>query len=218
MYLKRKRSIRPREFERSNINRIINASKIIRIGRWAFRWSQITYIDIRNSSVLTIQQGTFKGCTNLVHFLGNVISVKDNAFDSCHNLESFQTQDLKFIGYSAFKDCWRLSQFCDVHFDVVRIPDSAFENCKSLSYLKVFAKTMGVKAFYNCFSLSLFINTDKPIFFEAESVFCVDNVICSSKISGDKPKNHTLHLLFEDNQPFPLPKNVYFASGTFSSE
>ena len=200
------------------MNRLINAHKILRIGRWAFRWSQLTYIDIRCSSVLTIQQETFKGCCNLVHFLGDVTTVKNGSFENCHNLRTFQVPELNSIGYSAFKNCWNLESFPRIGFDVKRIPDSAFENCKSLKNLTIFSQILGVNAFANCYSLFLFINTIKPIFFEYRSAYCVANVICSSKIRGDTPKMHTLHLLFEDERPDPMPDRVYCASGKFLSK
>lgn len=119
-------------------------------------------VTIEEGSKLTaIPEAAFDNCPNLTNF--NIPSdcpvavIDNNAFSGCTALESFTIPaHVKLIGLNAFKDCTALKtlNFTANSTADMKINDSAFENCKSLTSIDLSACTalaqIGKNAFRYC--------------------------------------------------------------------
>ena len=108
------------------------------IGRIAFSESAIESISIPKS-VTVIGEGAFAlSLLKSVVIPSSVTSIGRSAFECCYNLESVKIQDmhLSSIGYRAFADCQKLTEF-DIPLSVTSLGEQAFMGCKSLSKVQL---------------------------------------------------------------------------------
>ena len=108
------------------------------------------------SSVKTIAQSSFKGCSNLeaISFPRNLQSIGRDAFVGCNALTTISFQDnLQVIGNNAFKGCEKLQRFT-FSKKLTTIGAHAFDGCKSLTYVNIpgNVSSIGEGAFANCTS------------------------------------------------------------------
>lgn len=90
---------------------------------------------------------------NSVFISDNIVSIGNNAFESCESLVNViisANNSLNSIGDNTFKDCKNLNSFNIGN--VTKIGKSAFENCISLGAVEFSnnVNEIGEKAFYNC--------------------------------------------------------------------
>lgn len=85
-----------------------------------------------------------------------VVSIKEEAFSDCKNLESFTIEieygspaDYLNIGDGAFRGCSLKS----VSIGAEKIGQRVFEGCKSLEYAEIYGTELGVKTFAGCENL-----------------------------------------------------------------
>lgn len=106
------------------------------IGPYAFAYSQITKVNLTNSSVSTIDKFAFNMCSELTEVILN--------------------NSLKEIKLYAFSNCTKLSRF-EMSSGINAIGEHAFDRCESLSAINLpkTLKTIDSYAFANCLSLAV---------------------------------------------------------------
>tara|TARA_Y100000992_G_scaffold64138_1_gene39448 strand:+ start:12 stop:1067 length:1056 start_codon:yes stop_codon:yes gene_type:complete len=113
---------------------------------------------IIGSSVTSINEGAFVGCTNLAELtIGNsVTSIGDSAFYQCSSLASVNIPDsVQIIGNAAFDGCTGLASLT-IGDSVTTIGDYAFRDCTSLASVKIpdSVTIIGEGAFWECTGLA----------------------------------------------------------------
>ncbi len=126
------------------------------IESFAFNDSGITSINMKN--VKTLDNYTFKGCTNLRNVVlpAGLTSILENTFENCCSIESITfPETLTTIGKYAFKNCTNLESV-DFPESLTTINNEAFRNCSSIKEV-VFPEsitTIGASSFKDCESLT----------------------------------------------------------------
>ena len=146
----------------------------VTVGDTATAIGQYAFSDCNNLAELTVPfvGGTTADSNGLIYWFSqyswgmpssltkitvtNSTTVKDYAFQNCHNLEEVvYTRDIVSIGSYAFSDCTSLPAF-DVPDTVTSIGSYAFQNCTSLTSMDLSADSLSIggSAFYNCIGLT----------------------------------------------------------------
>ncbi|MBP5513533.1 MAG: leucine-rich repeat domain-containing protein [Bacteroidaceae bacterium] len=108
------------------------------------------------SHMKKIEASAFKGCNFLIGNvkdmtldLSNVDTIPENAFYYCRLLHKVKFAKVKYIGQSAFYDCWNLKQV-NIPKGIDRIDSYAFYGCKSLSEVVIpsSVRQMNFNSFY----------------------------------------------------------------------
>ena len=89
--------------------------------------------------VTSIGVGAFKECSRLtsINIPEGVTSIGDNVFSDCSNLTSIKIPEgVTSIGERAFEGCYNLEIVMDNSENNVKVVWNAFENCKSVKWLK----------------------------------------------------------------------------------
>lgn len=147
----------------TNLKSITIPSSVTSLANHTFSGcTNLKTVTIEEGSKLTaIPEAAFADCPNLTNF--NIpsdcpVAVIDNyAFSGCTALESFTIPaHVKLIGLNAFEDCTALKtlNFTANSTADMKINNSAFENCKSLTFIDLSACTaltqIGEDAFRDC--------------------------------------------------------------------
>ena len=129
------------------------------IGRFAFRYTKISMIDIPNS-VKTIEAGAFQDCINLKSFkMGNGIEViGSNVFSNCINISSITFNNIiSNISEEMFSGCTSLTEVKNVD-NIKVIGKKAFSGCKAMQpILPPKIEQIGEYAFDECISVNTLI-------------------------------------------------------------
>lgn len=166
----------------SNINipdKIDNIT-VTGIGAFAFASSKTTSVTIP-STVTTIGDGAFAGCTNLTNIIipNSVKNIYDHAFADCRSLANItipnsvtdmgnsiflncynltnvtiQPENIRFLGYATFSGCVKLTNIT-LPNSITNIGESTFEGCISLANITIPSSvtSIGRHAFHYCTSL-----------------------------------------------------------------
>jgi len=184
--------------------------KVTSIGESAFEGCKITSIDIP-STVTDINERSFYKCSSLKTVSGGsgVVSLDDQAFDSCWNLQTFAPANIETIGAKAFCGCSKLTAITTD--DVKTIGDEAFLSCSSLSAFKVGGKleSIGECVFSLCENLNSFQGSSDKYYVQT------DGILYSKLIDGKKdlvrcPANMSGNVTVADG-------TTRLAGGSFSS-
>lgn len=123
---------------------------VTHIGRTAFWMSGIHRIDLRGSTLRTLPEATFLGCSNLaiVHLNDTLARIGASAFMNTGLTELFIPPSVTHIGQSVCKDTpiKHVTLFCNV-------PAHAFYRCDHLQTVKFSGSIIGHDAFYGTKSL-----------------------------------------------------------------
>lgn len=159
----------------SDLESVVFGTQLRFLGEYAFQYSGIRSIQISESILLRIENGTFSGCNNLsqIKLPNGVKSIGDSAF-SGSGLEMIQIPDsVEEIGGWTFYYCQKLTTielpnslkkigeraFGSTGLVAVEIPDSvvelgreAFSGCQKLSSVTIGngVAVVGARAFENC--------------------------------------------------------------------
>ena len=134
-------------------------SSIIQISKNAFEGcSGLTTINLGETSVTSIGNYVFKGCTSLesITIPATATSLGTYVFNGCTSLESITLPSaVTSIGSNAFEGCTSL-ETVTINSDLTSIPASLFKGCTSLSSVNIpsTVTTINGSAFYNCSSLT----------------------------------------------------------------
>ena len=128
-----------------------------RIGKFAFKGSDLTSITIPNS-VTSIEHGAFMGCSSLksLTIRNSVTSIGDWAFDGCSGLTSVTIPNsVTSIGDGAFSSCSGPTSI-DIPNSVTSIEKYTFRDCSGLTSVTIpnSVTSIGLFAFYGCSSLT----------------------------------------------------------------
>ena len=116
------------------------------------------------STLKSIEQSAFEGCTSLTDVIMSATEIESNAFKGCTSLPSISLTGISKIGANAFYDCRNLATLNTYNCPLEEIGDNAFQNCTSLSYTTssytgirfYYLKKIGTKAFSGCIRLKEF--------------------------------------------------------------
>ena len=113
---------------------------------------------IIDSSVTTIDDGAFEGCTSLasIEIPQSVTTICERAFDGCTSLASIEIpQSVTIIKEWAFNGCTSLASI-EIPQSVTTIDKYAFYKCTSLASIEIpqSVTTIGYDAFNECTSLA----------------------------------------------------------------
>ena len=134
-------------------------SSIIQISKNAFEGcSGLTTINLGETSVTSIGNYVFKGCTSLesITIPATATSLGTNVFEGCTNLASITIpSSVTSIGSNTFDGCTRLTTVT-INSNLTSIPANLFKGCTSLSSVTIpsTVTTINGSAFYNCSSLT----------------------------------------------------------------
>ena len=117
-----------------------------------------------NTSLITINENTFSGCTNLTRIVisNGITSIGDSAFRGCRSLISIEIPDsVTSIGDDAFFGCSSLTSIT-IPYNVTRIGENTFRGCTSLASITLpdGVTSIGDDAFLDCSSLTSIIIPD----------------------------------------------------------
>lgn len=150
---------------RYEINRVVLASGITKIGRHAFfhctslksvvvlstveeieagafqDCTSLEYMDLSKTKITRISEETFRGCKNLKQVVlpKTITRIEANSFLGCGALESINLsalKELKRIGSGAFSNCISLKELT-LPEQVSQIGGGAFLNCKGLESITI---------------------------------------------------------------------------------
>lgn len=116
------------------------------------------------STLKSIEQSAFEGCTSLTDVIMSATEIESNAFKGCTSLPSISLTGISKIGANAFYDCQNLKTLNTSNCPLEEIGDNAFQNCTSLWYTTssytgirfYYLKKIGTKAFSGCIRLKEF--------------------------------------------------------------
>ena len=116
------------------------------------------------STLKSIEQSAFEGCTSLTDVIMSATEIESNAFKGCTSLPSISLTGISKIGANAFYDCQNLATLNTYNCPLEEIGDSAFQNCTSLRRTTnsdtgirfYYLKKIGTKAFSGCIRLKEF--------------------------------------------------------------
>lgn len=116
------------------------------------------------STLKSIEQSAFEGCTSLTDVIMSATEIESNAFKGCTSLPSISLTGISKIGANAFYDCQNLATLNTYNCPLEEIGDNAFQNCTSLWYTTssytgirfYYLKKIGTKAFSGCIRLKEF--------------------------------------------------------------
>lgn len=132
--------------------------KVTSIGRWAFRYCNITSISIPNS-VTSIENSAFESCTLKYISLPNSITrIQGSTFKGCSLTSITIPNSVVSIEVGAFQDCYNLLSIT-IPNSVTSIGDYAFYNCDNLLSITIpnSVTSIGNNAFADCDNLKSFI-------------------------------------------------------------
>ena len=143
-------------FANSGVSEIALPSSLVAIGEEAFASTSIEVLSIPNG-VTQLEKGAFRACkvSHLDYAAKDAFSVANLGIDP-DSLLSARVKDA-VLEEGAFADCHHLKNVVLDGEKYSRIPDRSFENCTSLTGVKVTINvtSVGKRAFANCSSLSL---------------------------------------------------------------
>ena len=121
-----------------NVNRLTLPDGITDIGKYAFAYCSVSYIDF-SANLVSVEEGAF---------YSTGITLAGNTFPA----------SLRMIGSKAFEKCFRLQEVI-IPDSVVYIDDGAFAECRNLQKLEMSANVKYIPdyTFYACASLNDFV-------------------------------------------------------------
>ena len=147
-------NIEPYIFYNAQIEKVINADKVIEVSNGAFLRSKIKELpDFEIAS--SIGKYSFAYCDDLtkakIPFSVNWIG--DHAFYYCKNLKEVDFGKIISIGGAAFAQCRALKE-ADLPSTCKTLESYAFSNCRKLKKAELDSvETLGKRAFYKCYEL-----------------------------------------------------------------
>jgi len=147
------------------ITRILLPTGLSSIDNYAFQGCKLVEIIIPNS-VITMGEGTFKGCRNMLSAsIGNSVTKMDNTvFYNCYGLTSIVIPNsVTEIGSSAFYQCANLASI-NIPNSVKSIGDHAFEGCGWATGITLGSgiENIGTEAFKDCLSIT-YVSINRPV-------------------------------------------------------
>lgn len=88
------------------------------------------------STLKSIEQSAFEGCTSLTDVIMSATEIESNAFKGCTSLPSISLTGISKIGANAFYDCQNLKTLNTYNCPLEEIGDNAFHNCTSLLLMR----------------------------------------------------------------------------------
>ncbi|MCH5350676.1 MAG: leucine-rich repeat domain-containing protein [Clostridiales bacterium] len=140
-----------RAFADAPCKEILLPGSIYKIGQNAFE--DCPNLEKVVAPVSVIENSAFSGCMSLETFATSAVEIGESAFSGCAKLKEVFCNNVKTIGWSAFKNCVSLESFTFAP-SLTTIGEHAFENAgfTSLTFTKV--RTIGDYAFTNCDKLT----------------------------------------------------------------
>ena len=137
------------------------------------------------STVITVEENAFNGCTNLQGInLPNAVTIGKSAFYNCGKITEIELPNAETIGESAFPYCSSLTTVSLPQ--AVTIGENAFY-CSGLNTVSLpQAVTIGFQAFYSCSSLT---TVSLP---QAETIGDYAFISCSSLTTVSLPQAETI--------------------------
>ena len=147
-----------------NVHKIVILGNVTEIGDYAFDGMEMLSCITLSDSVITIGNNAFQNCTNLNTIIMNgVENIGDYAFNDCKRLTEIVLPDtVKSIGNSAFRNCSGLNSI--TMNGVKRIGNYAFKGCASLTDVTLpgSVEYVGNKAFSKAVNVGNANEQDQP--------------------------------------------------------
>lgn len=123
--------------------------------------SSVKYAD-KAFQVVSIAENAFKNCTEIesLEIEDGITSIGSNAFEGCKNLNNVVLpESVNVLGVGAFKSCISLST-CSWRGSIKNLPDECFYGCASLQDVSLEGiESIGNSCFYDCDGLAKIILT-----------------------------------------------------------
>lgn len=175
-------SIGANAFEDCALTEIVIPSYVTSIGEEAFRsCSDLIKVTFGGQAITgcTVGEGAFRECSNLTTVVfeegSMVLSLGEDAFYSCRDLESFTLPaSVTSVGASAFSNCTSLKSFTIAEGgSEVSFGSSAFSNCTSLTefYIPASVTEISTSVFSGCDSLAaVYVDENNPNYTDIDGV------------------------------------------------